>query len=133
MAKLIFVSIVFLLFIWRIQAGYRNGVMREVVNILSGIISMASVMLLFFAISSYREKAMSVFALCVVGLIALGVVFKVCRLICRPLLAFGDISVISGVNKIFGAAMGAVEALALSCLFYYIYEYILDHIGIGVL
>ena len=133
MAKLVFVSVIFLLFIWRIRAGYCNGVMREFVNILSGIISMASVLFLFFAISSYKEKAMSLFALCVIGLAVLGLVFKVCRLICRPLLAFGDISVISGVNKIFGAAMGAAEAVALSWLFYYIYEGILDHIGIGVL
>lgn len=133
MAKLIFVFIIFLLFIWRIRTGYHNGILREIVTILSGVISLASVALLFLAISSYREKALSMFAVCVIGLTALGIVFKVCRLIFRPILALGDISVIGGLNKLFGAAMGFAEAVALSCLFYYIYEYILDHLGWGVL
>lgn len=133
MTKLIFAFVLFLLFLWRIRMGYRNGVMQEIVTILSGAIALASVALLFLAISSYRQKAMSLLVVCVIGLTVLGVVFKVCGLIFKPMLALGDVAVISGVNKLFGAVIGAGEAAVLSCLFYFIYEYLLRHMGTGAL
>ena len=39
MFTFIFAAVVFLLFIWRIHRGFENGIMQEVVNILSGAIS----------------------------------------------------------------------------------------------
>lgn len=123
MIKLIFAIIVFLLFIWRIKKGFNNGIMKEIVTILSGAVSLASVALVFFAIISYMEKLPGAFALCVICLIVLGAVFKLCSLIFRPILTLSDISVIGGVNRIMGAALGVVEAAALSCLIYYILGY----------
>lgn len=129
MTKFIFALIIFLLFIWRIRKGFRNGIMKEIVTILSGVISLISVVLVFFAISSYREKALSMFTLCVIGLAVLGAVFKLCSLILRPILALSNISVIGALDSILGAVMGAVEAAAISCLVYYV----LDHMGIYIL
>ena len=129
MEKLIFVLIIFLLFIWRIREGYLNGMMEEIVTILSSAIALVSVGLVFLAITGYREKAISVFVLCVIGLIALGVVFKLCGLIFRPILALSKISVIGMFNRVMGAVLGAVEAVVLSCIFYRIYDYILDYLG----
>ena len=129
MVRIVFALIVFLLFIWRIKKGFYNGIIREIVTILSGVVSLVSVILLFFAISSYREKALSIFTLCVIGLVVIGIVFKLCSLIFRPILALGNVSVIGGFNKILGAVMGAAEALALSCLLYYVINYILDYMG----
>lgn len=107
--------------------------MKEVVTILSGAVSLVSVALVFFAISSYREKALSVFSLCVIGLAVLGIVFRICSLIFRPILVLSNISVIGGVNKVLGAVLGAVEAIALSYIFYHVYGYILDYMEWGVL
>lgn len=129
MKKIIFVLLIFLLFIWRIRKGFHNGIMKEIVTILSGAVSLVSVALIFFAISSYIAKAMSALTLCVAGLIALGVVFKICSLLFRPILALSNFSVIGGFNKIMGAVMGAVEAVILSFLIYYV----LDRMGIYVL
>lgn len=129
MTKFIFVLIIFFLFIWRIKKGFCNGIMKEIVTILSGIVSLISVALVFFAVSSYRAKAMSTLTLCIIGLTVIGIVFKLCSLIFRPILALSNISVIGGFNKILGAVMGAVEAIALSCFLYYV----LNHMGIYVL
>ena len=129
MEKLIFVIIILLLFICRIREGYLNGMMEEIVTILSGAIALVSVGLVFFAITSYREKAISVLVLCVIGLIVLGVVFKLCSLIFRPILALSKVSVIGMFNRVMGAVLGAVEAVVLSYLFYRIYDYILDYLG----
>lgn len=129
MTKFIFVLVIFLLFIWRIKKGFRNGIMREIVTIISGVIALISAGLAFFAYSSYRQKAPSLFALCAAGLIVTGIVFKLCNLIFRPILALSNLSIIGGLNKMLGAVMGAVEAAALSFLLYYG----LDHMGIYVL
>lgn len=133
MTKFIFVLLVFFLFIWRIKKGFYNGILKEIVTILSGIVSLISVVLVFFAVSGYIANAKTMVVLCVCGLIVIGIVFKLCNLIFRPILALGNIFVIGGLNKILGAIMGAVEAIALSFLFYYIFNYVLDQIGRGAL
>lgn len=103
--------------------------MKEIANILSAIVSLVCVALLFFAISSVMAKALSTLAVCVIGLVLLGIVFKICSLIFRPVLALGNISVIGGLNKMMGAVMGAAEACALAYLLYRV----LDYMGIYVL
>lgn len=129
MVTFIFAAAIFLLFIWRIHRGFDNGIMQEIVNILSGVISLVCVVLIFFAISSLTAKATSTLTVCIIGLVLLGIVFKLCNLIFQPLLALGNLSVIGGLNKLLGAVMGAAEALLLSYLLYRG----LDYIGIYVL
>lgn len=133
MTKFIFVLIIFFLFIWRIRKGFYNGIMKEIVTILSGVVSLISVALVFIAVRSYIANARTLLVLCVIGLIIIGIVFKLCNLIFRPILALSNISVIGGFNKILGAVMGAVEAIALSYSFYIIFGYVLDYIGRGAL
>lgn len=129
MTKFIFVLIIFLVFVWRIKRGFGNGIMKEIANILSAVVSLVCVALLFMAAGSVMAKAMSTLMVCVIGLLLLGIVFKICSLIFRPILALGNLSVIGGINKIMGAVMGAAEACALSYLLYRA----LDYIGIYVI
>lgn len=114
-----------LLLIWRVKRGYACGMVQEIANILSGTVALVCVFLLFFAINSFRGKTMHVLAACVAALIVLGICFKICSLIFRPLLAVEKISVIGGINKILGAALGAAEA----CLIAFLLFKTLDHFG----
>lgn len=123
MAKFVFVFIAFLLFIWRIQRGFCNGVLKEITIILSGVISLVSLVLVFLAISSYKANAKSALAFCVIGLIVIGIIFKLCSLIFKPILGLDHIFVIGELNKILGAVIGAVEAVLLSCLLYFVFDY----------
>lgn len=103
--------------------------MKEIVTILSGIVSLVCVALVFFAVSSYIAKAMSTLTVCVIGLILLGTAFRVCSLIFKPIMALSNLSFIGGLDKAMGAVMGAAEACVLSCLLYYV----LDYMGVYVL
>ena len=123
MTKFIFVLVVFLLFVWRIKKGFSNGIMKEIVNILSAVVSLVCVALVLLAISSLVAKALSTLVVCVFGLILLGIVFKICGLIFRPILAISNVSVIGGLNKILGAVLGAGEACALAYLLYRVLDY----------
>ncbi|MDE6387024.1 MAG: hypothetical protein K2L82_04345 [Lachnospiraceae bacterium] len=128
MTRIVFVLIVFLLFVWRMKRGFHNGMMKEVVTLLSGAVSLVCVALIFFAVSSVMAKAMSTLTVCVVSLVLLGIAFKLCSLIFSPLLALSNISIIGGVDKALGGVMGAAEALVLSCLIFFA----LDYIGIYI-
>ena len=123
MTKFIFVLVVFLLFVWRIKKGFSNGIMKEIVNILSAVVSLVCVALVLLAISSLVAKALSTLVVCVFGLILLGIIFKICGLIFRPILAISNVSVIGGLNKILGAVLGAGEACALAYLLYRLLDY----------
>lgn len=128
MVTFAFAAFVLLLMIWRIRGGYACGMMQEIVNLLSAVVSLTSVALVFLAISSAMSKSMHILTACIIALILLGVFFKLCRLIFTPLLAVGSISVVSAVNKLLGAAMGAAEA----CLLAYFSYKMLAHFGIYV-
>lgn len=129
MIKLAFAAMILLLLIWRIKRGFANGMMQEIVNLLSGIIALACVALVFLAVSSAVNKSMHTLTVCIVALVLLGIVFKLCHLILTTLLAVGNISIVSGINKLLGAVMGAAEG----CLLAYILYKVLSHFGIYVL
>lgn len=123
MMKFAFTAIILLLLIWRIKRGFANGMMQEIVNLLSGVISLACVALVFLAVSSAVNKSMHTLTVCIVALILLGLVFKLCHLILTPLLAVGNISIVSGINKLLGAVMGAAEGCLLAYILYKAFAY----------
>ncbi len=123
MARLIFAAVVLLLFIWRTKKGFHNGMMKEVATLLSGVVSLACVALILIAVTSAMAKAMSTLTLCIVGLILLGIVFKLCDLIFKPILALSNVAVIGSFDKVLGAVMGAAEAGVLALVIYYVAKY----------
>lgn len=118
MVTFAFAAVVLLLFIWRVRGGYACGMMQEIVNLLSGVISLACVALVFLAVTSAMSKSTHILAACIIALILLGILFKLCRLIFAPMLAIGSISIVSGINKLLGAVMGAAEACLLAYFSY---------------
>ncbi len=118
-----FAAVIFLLFIWRVRGGFACGMMQELVNVLSGGCALVCVVLIFIAVSSVVNRSMHIFTVCIVALILLGICFKICRLIFTPLLAVGNISIVSGINKLLGAVLGAGEVCVLAFLLYKVFEY----------
>lgn len=127
--KIIFIVIVCLLTVWRIKKGFKNGLIKEFINILSIIISCVCISLVFLSISSVLAHTFSMLAVCIAGLIALGIVFKLCNLIFKPITAIVNVSLINGLDKITGAILGLAEAAVFS---YFIY-WVMNYFGILVL
>ncbi|MCM1040700.1 MAG: hypothetical protein NC434_15390 [Ruminococcus sp.] len=92
---------------------------KELINILSIIVACMSISLIFISISSVVAHTFSVLAVCIVGLIAVGIVFKLCNLIFKPITAILNVSLIHGLDKITGAILGLAEALVFSYFIYY--------------
>ncbi len=129
MTKFLFALVIFLLAVWRVKKGFRNGILQEVVTILSGIVSLVCVALVFLAVSSVLAQATSTLIVCMAALIALGIVYKICNLIFRPILVLGNVSVIGGVNRVCGAVLGLAETFLLA----YVLYRMLDFMGIYVI
>lgn len=123
MVTFAFAAFAFLLMIWRMRGGYACGMMQEIVNLLSAVVSLAGVALIFLAVSSAMTKSMHILTACIIALILLGILFKLCRLIFTPLLAIGNITVVSGINKFLGAVMGAAEGCLLAYFSYRVLAY----------
>lgn len=121
-------AVVLLLLLWRVRRGFACGMMQEIANILSGVVAFVCVVLIFLAINSARGKSMHVLAACIVALILLGICFKICSLVFKPLLAVENICVVSGINKFLGAVLGVAEAGLLAFLLIKV----LDYFGIYV-
>ena len=128
MITFVFTAIMLLILIWRIKRGYANGMMQEIVNLLSGVVSLACVALIFLAVRSAVDKSMHALTACIVALVLLGVVFKLCHLIFAPLLAVGSISIVSGINKLLGALMGAAEGCLLAYILYRSFIYLVIYV-----
>lgn len=126
--KIVFLLIILLLTIWRVKKGFKNGMIKEVVNILSIIVSCICIALVFLSVSSVMAHTFSTLTVCIIGLIGIGIVFKICHLIFRPIMGIFNISIISGLNKILGAVMGFGEALICS---YFLYR-VIDYFGIYI-
>lgn len=123
MVTFAFAAFALLLMIWRMRGGYTCGMMQEIVNLLSAVVSLAGVALIFLAVSSAMTKSMHILTACIIALILLGILFKLCRLIFTPLLAIGNITVVSGINKFLGAVMGAAEGCLLAYFSYRVLAY----------
>ena len=109
--KIIFILIICLLILWRIKKGFRNGMIKEIINILSVIVSLVSITLIFLVISSVMAHTFSTLTVCIAGLIGIGIIFKLCHLIFKPVTAIVSISLIHGLDKMLGAVMGFGEAV----------------------
>lgn len=116
--KIAFIVGICLLAVWRIKKGFKNGLIKEIINILSIIVSCVCISLVFLTVSSVIAHTFSVLAVCIVGLIALGIVFKLCNLIFKPITAIVNISLINGLDKMAGAVLGLAEAAVFSFFIY---------------
>ena len=102
---------------------------KEIINILSIFVALVCVTLIFWAVSSAVAHTFSTLMVCAAGLIIIGIIYKLCHLILKPLTAILNISLIHGLDKMLGAVMGFGEAAICA---YFLYR-TLDYFGIHIL
>lgn len=121
--KIAFLLIALLVTVCGVKKGFKNGLMSEIVNILSIIVSCVCVVLVFLTVSSVLAKTFSTLVVCVLGLIGIGIVFKICNLIFKPIKGIANLSIIGGLDKILGAVMGFAEAAIVIFFLYKVFDY----------
>lgn len=116
-------ALVIVIFIWRIVAGFRKGMVKEIISLISLVIAGISLIIVINIAGSYfgdREGNIlqMLFALAIIGLF-----YKVISLIFFSLKLIAKLPVIKSLDKLLGAALGAVEAVLIIMMLIQLLKY----------
>ena len=103
-------GIIVLIFLWRITAGFKKGMVREIVSLIATIVAGFCLLLILGAVGSYMDREMGRLAQIIAVLAAVCVVYRLVNLLFTSLKLITHLPVIKGFDKILGAALGFCEA-----------------------
>ncbi|MEY8326141.1 CvpA family protein [Lachnospiraceae bacterium 54-11] len=103
-------ALIAVIFIWRIAAGFRRGMVREIISLIAMAVAGVCVVLITGAVGSYLEKEISKTITMVAVLFIVCVVYRLVHVLFTSLELISRLPVIKGVDKLLGAVTGAAEA-----------------------
>ena len=103
-------ALIAVIFIWRIAAGFRRGMVREIISLIAMAVAGVCVVLIIGAVGSYLEKEISKTITMVAVLFIVRVVYRLVHVLFTSLELISRLPVIKGVDKLLGAVTGAAEA-----------------------
>ena len=103
-------ALIAVIFIWRIAAGFRRGMVREIISLIAMAVAGVCVVLIIGAVGSYLEKEISKTITMVAVLFIVCVVYRLVHVLFTSLGLISRLPVIKGVDKLLGAVTGAAEA-----------------------
>lgn len=102
--------IIAFIFIWRIAAGFKKGMIREIISLIAMAVAGFCMLLIFGAVESYFNKEMGQLIQFVLVLLAVCAAYRLINLLFTSLQLISKLPLIKGVDKILGAAVGLAEA-----------------------
>lgn len=102
--------IIALIFIWRVVAGFRKGMVQELVSVIAMIVAGFCIMLILGAIESYVEHEIAKVIQIIIVLFAVCLVYRLVHILFTSLELISKLPVIKGVDKLLGAVVGFAEA-----------------------
>lgn len=112
--------IILLVLIWRMAAGYKIGMVKELQAFVTLLVTSASVVLICKIITAYTDGERIIMAINILLLVILGVCFSILKLVFFSAKAIANLPIIHLADKILGIAIGAAEVLLMIwafCLF----------------
>ena len=103
-------ALIAVIFIWRVAAGFRRGMVREIISLIAMAVAGVCVVLIIGAVGSYLEKEISKTITMVAVLFIVCVVYRLVHVLFTSLELISRLPVIKGVDKLLGAVTGAAEA-----------------------
>lgn len=113
--------IIVLIFIWRITAGFKKGMVQEIISLIAMAVAGVCVVLILGAIGSYLEKEISKTIEIVVVLFVVCTVYRLVHVLFTSLELISKLPIIKGLDRLLGAVFGAAEAgLIVGLLVYFL-------------
>ena len=103
-------ALIAVIFIWRSAAGFRRGMVREIISLIAMAVAGVCVVLIIGEVGSYLEKEISKTITMVAVLFIVCVVYRLVHVLFTSLELISRLPVIKGVDKLLGAVTGAAEA-----------------------
>ncbi len=123
--------IVILAFIWRMAAGYKQGMVKELKSFITFLVSAVSIAMICKAVNSYFHSDGMGMAISIMLLIVVGIGFKILKLVFFSAETIVKLPVIHFADKVLGIAMGAIEITVLLWAFYLVLD-MLDNFHMGI-
>ena len=102
--------VIALVFIWRITAGFKKGMVQELISLIAMAAAGICVLLILGAVGSSLEKEIGQVIQTVVVLFAVCLVYRLVSILFVSLKLISKLPIVKGLDKIMGAAVGFVEA-----------------------
>lgn len=102
--------VIALVFIWRIAAGFKKGMVQELISLIAMAAAGICVFLILGAVGSYLEKEIGQVIQIVVVLFAVCLAYRLVSILFVSLKLISKLPIVKGLDKIMGAAVGFVEA-----------------------
>lgn len=102
--------IIGLIFIWRIAAGFRKGMIKEIISLFAMAVACFCVVLIIGIIGSYLDNEIGKVVQMVAGLFIICFAYRLINILFTSLELISKLPVIKGVDKILGAVVGIAEA-----------------------
>ena len=102
--------IIALIFIWRIVAGFRKGMVQEIISLIAMAVAGGCVVLILGAVGSYLDKEIGKVIQAVLVLFAVCLVYRLVHILFTSLELVSKLPIVKGVDKLLGIVVGFVEA-----------------------
>ena len=114
-------AVIILNFIWRIVAGFRKGLVQEIISVIAMAVAGVCVVLIIGAIGSYMDQEISKLIQTIVVLFVVCAVYRLVHVLFTSLELIAKLPVIKSLDKLLGAVIGLAEAgLIVGILVYFL-------------
>lgn len=102
--------IIAVIFIWRIVAGFRRGMVQEIISLIAMAVAGFCIILILGAIGSYLDKEIAKTIQMISVLVVVCLVYRLVHILFTSLELISKLPIIKGVDKLLGSLVGFVEA-----------------------
>ena len=102
--------IIALIFIWRVTAGFRKGMVQEIVSLIAMAVAGVCIFLILGAVGNYLNHEIGKMVQIIVVLFVVCLVYRLVHILFTSLKLISKLPVIKGVDKLLGALIGCAEA-----------------------
>ncbi len=106
--------IVAVVLIWRVIEGFRIGMVKEIISLVSLIVMSASVVLLGVALGSYTDKDMVSMVIAIVLFLILCIAHKLINVIFFSAKLISKLPVAHGMDRLLGGVVGVCETVIIT-------------------
>ncbi len=102
--------VIALVFIWRMMAGFKRGMVREVISLIAMAVAGACVTLILGAIGNYMDKEIAEVLQIITVLTVVCLVYRLANVLLTSLQLIAGLPIVKGLDKILGVVIGFAEA-----------------------
>lgn len=102
--------IILLVFIWRMVAGFKKGMVQELLSIIASVAAGICMVLILGAVGSYFENEIGQVIKTVVVLFVFCLVYRLINILFTSLKLISKLPIVKSVDKLLGIVVGFAEA-----------------------